>query len=500
MKTAIAIVICFLVMGQTELLAQTGLGSGFQPPQSVDGTKSGPLDPSATDPAEQKQEKTAGNQAAQVDALYRELDNLIPKKIEDHPEMKQMVQDVITAFQLKNGTRVVEILKQLAAKDSDLPPTELLLAGLSFAIQDSNTGKALLERSAISSPDSPANYTAFARLAINEGRLTDAGALLEKAERTLANSKLSESAKEFYRVAIVDSQTDVAMRQQRFEDAKTLLAKLREMRANNSKMLMLSAELEFKLGNIPETLKYLTQLKEIQPNTRVPKTIVASWFQRSGKKAEAERWFNEAAEENPKNPQVLLEFANWSINTGNLPAASTAIKEAEEASGESPFSMNLKARIAFSKESYGIAESHYETLNQSQKGNFDVSNMYVLCLIESEDKSKHTQAKNMAIANFRALPNNLVAQATLGYIHLKMGELEQAKSVLARAAQSRGTSPEIDYFLGSLLVKMDRKDDAKTTLRGALLFDGFFLYRSRAERLLAELNKADLPFPAVNNK
>ena len=475
------------------------IGNGFRPPQEIDGSKGGPSekDKEGTLSAQGNNATNTpaanANPANQFELLFREMSNLIPGDVLSKPEVKKVVEDAITAFQLKDGNKVIQILSAYREKNVDFPPTQLLLAAMSFASEDAKTGRVLLERAAAANPDNPATYSAFARLAINEGRLTDAQALLEKIERLIPASDLSADAKAHYQRLSLDAMTDVAIRQQRFEDARKYLEKQRAENPNNPKVLMVSAELEFKEQNIDKAIEYLGKLRAVQPGTRVPEAVVGMWFDRVGNNEAAEKWATASAEKYPDDAQVQLEYANWAISRNKLPIASEAIRKAESKAGESILSKNLKARIAFSRESYAVAEAHYAAL-MAQKS-FDASNMYALCLIEGGDAEKMAKAKQIAVQNFRALPNNLVAQATMGYTHLRQGDIEQAKSVLARAAQSRGSSPEIDYFLAALLAEMGNKAEARKTLEGALKFDGFFLYRSPAEKLLAKLDTGDLPAP-----
>jgi tetratricopeptide (TPR) repeat protein len=124
--------------------------------------------------------------------------------------------------------------------------------------------------------------------------------------------------------------------------------------------------------------------------------------------------------------------------------------------------------------------------------------MYALCLIESEDASKRNQALEIANRNFGSLPENLVAQASLGYIRLRLGSVDQAKPALAKAAQSPGTCPEIDFFVASLLKAMNKNEEAKQALDGALKHEGLFLYRTAAKKMLDELSGSELPAPAPN--
>ena len=123
--------------------------------------------------------------------------------------------------------------------------------------------------------------------------------------------------------------------------------------------------------------------------------------------------------------------------------------------------------------------------------------MLALCLIESDDEKKQQLAREIAIRNFRSLPDSVVAQAALGYVELKLGDPKQAKTILTRAARSAGTAPEIDYFLGALLAKLDERKQAQLLLESAMKHKGLFLYRSAAKKLLTEMKSASdaLPTP-----
>ena len=493
-RTILSMAILFSFAGLIQTSnAQTA--PGYQPPKQVDGSRGTQENAKPT----QGDKTIAPNQLATeqaFDQLVTELDNLIPGEFVEGSPQKKAVIDAVTAFQLRDATRVVEILKAQAAVDPDFPPTDLLLAALSFAIQDAKSGRVLLERAGFQNPTSPAVYSAFSRLAINEGRAVDALALLEKMARVMKTSKLSANSKGFYDLQYLDGMSDVAMRQQRYDDARAFLAKQRELAPQNAKVLMVSAELEFKQDNLPKAMDYLNQLRAKIPQTRVPESIIASWFQRTGKQDEAKTWIMNAAEKYGDNPQVQLEVASWAVNEEEFPLASAAIKKAET-NGEVPLSKSLKAKIAFSNGAFSIAESHYEQLTKLQPDNFDFANMYALCLIESQDEAKRKKALEIAQRNFRALPNNVVSQAALGFIQLRSGDIEQAKSALGRALKTNNASPEIRYFGATVLKAIEQPENAKTVLEAALQHKGLFMYRNAAKKLLAELN-ASAPAAAKN--
>jgi predicted Zn-dependent protease len=263
--------------------AQSIVDPNYRSPQSIDSTKAAQKKGNQVNPMNNLTNAPTEGQRI-FEGLFRELDNMIPGEFEPGSEAKKSIENAITAFQMRDVSQVESILKKLAETEPGFPPADLLLATLSYAVQDAKSGLLLLERAAVNHPDYPGIYTAFARLAINQGRLSDALAMLEKCERKIGSAEnLTEEEKEFFNAQCLDGLTDVAMRQGRLDDAREYLEQQRASLPENAKVLMVSAELEFKQGDIDESQNYLRTLKEKFPATRAPETILASWFSRSGK-------------------------------------------------------------------------------------------------------------------------------------------------------------------------------------------------------------------------
>lgn len=458
-------------------------------PSQLDGSR---LEGGKPPSAGEQQVQAKRGQAAQL--LFRELDNLIPGDFQKGSAEEKEVTAVVEAFQGNDAKGVVAMVEALAKKPG-YPPSDVMLAAMSYSTNDQKTGALLLERAAVKSPDHPAVYSAFARLAANSGRTTDARLHFEKLSSIVETAQLPTSEKEFYRAQYLDGLIDIAIKQQRLAEARKLLTQQRDKLPNHPKVLMVSAELEFKENKIDACVAYLKTMKSKYPKSRAPEAIVASWYQRIGNDAASEKWIRTAAEQYPQDAQVQLEFASWALNVEDFPTASTAVKQAEGILLETPFSKNLKAKIAFARESYGVAEAHYESLMSSQPMDSDLSNMYALCLVESKKQDKMSKALAIASRNLQAMPNNRVAIAALGYIHLQSGNLENAKLAFSKASQLGGNSPEIDYFIACYLHQSGDAPKAQQFIERALGQKGLFLYRSSALKLLEEIKAAELPTP-----
>ncbi|MEL7499974.1 MAG: tetratricopeptide repeat protein [Planctomycetota bacterium] len=476
-----------IINSDAELLAQGDLRS----PSEIDGSRL----PAGQKPKSSGIASPSSNQKAKAaDALFRELDNLIPGDFEKGSEEEQSMRAIVEAFQQGKPTDVVKMVEE-AAKRPGYPPSDIMLAALSFSNNDQKTGLILLERAAINHPENPAVYSAFARLAVNGGRLTDARVLFEKLQSVIVKAGLSQDGEKFYTAQFLDGMIDISLAQKKFDEARGHLERQRELLPDHPKVLMVSAELEFKQNDLEKCVEYLATMKRKYPQSRAPEAIVASWFQRTGDPEASEKWIRDAAGKYPKDPQVQLEFASWALNKEDFSTASAAVKKAEDVLMETTFSKNLKAKIAFAREAYSVAEAHYESLVSTQPMDSDLSNMYALTLVESNDQDKFNRALGIARRNLQAMPNNRVALASLGYIQMRGGDLESARASFAKASQLSGASPEIDFFISSYLFKSGEIAKAKQFMDRAMSKEGLFLYRSAAVKLQKQINASELPTP-----
>ena len=480
-------------------------GAPFRPPNQA-GTSppmSGGQNPEGSNESQQSslglgQGGTTSKTASVSDRLVGEIDNMIPGELSKNPARMKMVQEAIKAFQNRNAERTVEIFDQMTEANPGLPPTDLLLASLSFIIRDQATGKILMERAATEHPQHLGVSAAFSRLAINEGRVTDGAVHLEKLQRLLKSPEVSGEVSEFYTLQYLDGRIDVAMRQKRYPEVRSLLEQRRSRVPASAKVQMVSAELEFRENNVDKSLGYLRAVKEKNPLARAPESVIASWYRRTGDQANSQKWLLDAAKKYPTDAQVQLEYASWAIGKEDFELASRAIETAEKNSKESDFSRNLKGKIAFAKGSYGAAAFYFESIAAANPKNIDAMNMLALSMIESPDEKKRNTALKVAENNFRLAPNNLVSRSALGYVYLRLGNLEKAKAALAVGASSkRGASPEIDFFVASVLNAMDQKKNARQVLGTAIAHEGFFLYRSPAKKLLNDLGG---PLPSAQTE
>ena len=97
---------------------------------------------------------------------------MIPGEIDPGSPMDSSLKEVVDLFSGRKLKEAQGALEKLEAANSRVPPTNLMLAAMAYAVGDSISGKRLLESAAISDGDYPDIYFSFARLALRENRVT----------------------------------------------------------------------------------------------------------------------------------------------------------------------------------------------------------------------------------------------------------------------------------------------------------------------------------------
>ena len=430
-------------------------------------------------------------------SLFLNLDNLIPGELTEGTDLEKDIRKVIDSFLDSKFEQATEKLDEVAKREKEFPPVDLLMAGMWYVVNKPQQGLAALEKSSVENPKYPGVFGAFARLAIRQNRLTDAQALLEKMKRLLDGGEFSEVEKEHFQSVYLDAMIDLFMRRKDYVAAREYVVKAQEADPESSKALSTLAELEFQDGRVEKSLELLNKLRESLPNTRAPELIVAQWYERKKDDGNNEKYIRLAAEKYPDDRTVQLQFANFSINKEDFKSAQSALDRiVKEEKDETLDSLSFKGKIAFANEAYGLAALHYEKLSRAAPNNFDILNMYALALAESDKEDEKKKAYAIALRNFQQLPNNPVAISALGWISWKTGNKNQAQQLLQRAAQtSRGLAPEIAFFLATMLHSEQNSQQAKLILGPALESKGFFYYRNPAKRLMKEIDASSLPSP-----
>ena len=475
-------------MGQDALdtlgeLAEPTLQLPTETPAGEDAPAAASAPAAAASP--QDQQRAALNKRLK-DALFDELDKLVPgDQAKDSPAGEALLLAVDAFTQRKNDKAYV-ILEQAAASQSNFPPADLLMAGMYMLLKNQNNGLKLLQAAATKSPNDPAIYAAYGRLASAANRNVDAKVHFEKLYALLNQVELDEVSKAHYKKGYLEGMALTATRMNDHKQARLLCEQLLEIEPENENTLQLLATIAFQEDKFDEALTNLTKVRNKRPTARAPEAVIASWLARTGQKAKANQWYSKLPVKYADDPVVQLEYAAWALNQEDIAAATAALAKVEAAGNATPAADNLKGKIAFFQRNFDDAVKIFKALHETNPKNPDYSNMYALSMIESESSTNKALANQLANKNWQDNPNNLAALGSLGYMRLRtLGVNDQLKSVFAKIAKMvpRQPSPEVDYFLATFLRELGDKKNAIAVIHRATQYQGFFMYRKQAEQM-----------------
>ena len=453
--------------------------------------------PAAAAPVNPQAAQQAARKKQVSDLFFKELEKLVPGEQAEGSPLAEALHTAADAYVERNSDMVMSILDRSASDNPSFPPAKLMMAGLHFAAKNQNGGSQALQQAAMENPEHPAVYAAYGRLAVGTNRNVDAKLHFEKLLTLIQGGKLDETSVTHYEDVYLDGMSQTALKLKDYEQARSLSGELLKRDPQNAKALQLLARIDFEQEKLDAAVANLTKLREINPQSRVPEAIIGTWLSRNGKTAKANTWFSKMPAKYANDAPAQLEYASWMLNQEDVGSAAAAITNAEGLGKATPALNLLKGKIAFYEQKYDDAVTIFKALHEGDTRNPDLTNMYVLSMIESSDADNRTLANQLATANAQAHQNNRVAVAALGYVRLRtLGVNNQIKTIFGRVAQTRdGRSPEIDYFLANFLKEAGDTKSALKVLQQTSNYNGLFLYRRQAEQMKQGLAAGVLPTP-----
>ena len=277
------------------------------------------------------------------------------------------------------------------------------------------------------------------------------------------------------------------MRRQQLDQASTILDQLQEIESDLPFYLFTKAEIAFRADDFDQTLALLRKRAEKLGSTQLPEITLIDWYRKDQKPEKAEQLLGETLQKNPDVAELHLMTASMHLQKEQFPDALVSVSKFERLSRETNLSIDIKARVAFAGQSYGVAESHFKKLIDRVPSDLSIRNIYALCLIESEDPEKRKLAKKISELVARQLGRNPLAAATLGYILLKTDNMPAANQIMNRIVATQSGSAEVTYLIAQWQYEVGQKESAGKLLEKIVGVNSLFLYRSAAKSLLQKI-------------
>jgi Tfp pilus assembly protein PilF len=411
------------------------------------------------------------------------------------PSGNEAVDRAIERFKRRDYDGASAELETAARGRTDLVPARLMLAKLFLMDEQTAVGKDMLERAAIENPDHPDVYVTLGKVAVREGRLTDAALQFEKALGLCSSPKISIDLARICRIDCQAGRADVAERRRDWQTAEAALGAWLAIEPGNALAHRRLAIVLFRSGRKDQAVKELEAAVKADPHQEPPAMVMGQLYSEAGEAEKAAEAFEAAGKAAPKDARVAIAYAAWLLDQGKLDQALDRAQTAVALAPDSQAARELEGRIAWTKKDYVRAEAVFQALHIEAPGNFAFSNIWALILAERPDDAGKQRARQLAELNARLNPNSAEALSTLGWVAYRQGQADDALRYL-RAALNSGRAPaDAAYFLARLLADRGQADEARTLVKLAVDAKGPHPYRQDARELSDRLDKAQPKTP-----
>ncbi|MBI3838442.1 MAG: tetratricopeptide repeat protein [Planctomycetia bacterium] len=420
------------------------------------------------------------------------VENLTGTAISGIGPYYQDVADAIRLFATKDFAAALSHLESAKKSTPRLPPSEIMMANLYLDANQSAPAIAHLEKAARQWPKDPESYVMLAERAVNEGRVTEAGLMFEKAVGVIDAFNDNPKRKQNLQIraylgwaAADEIRADWKEAQQKLEQ----LIKLDQRSATGHERL---GRVLFRSGNDRGAYAEFQLAAEIDKKLLPAELAMATLY---SDKVNREKWLNFGLKKSGQDPRTQLAAAEFLLLDNQIEEAKSHAEEAlklQPDSSDAQFIIGLASRMLGD---YKAADSHLSAAHLRSPANPTIMNHLALSLIELPDDASHQRGLQFAELNLRQNPNNVDFMATLGWINFRLKNLYDAERLFTAVLNSSSVSAtntmtsEMGYYMASIAKERGKIPEAVKLLQDSLNTEQPFAYRKKAQELLAQLSK-----------
>ncbi|HBT77660.1 MAG TPA: hypothetical protein DEB39_12235 [Planctomycetaceae bacterium] len=412
-----------------------------------------------------------------------------------------------------------------------------------------------IEKTAVDYPDDPEAFLLLAEIAAKEGRLIEAQLLLKHAE-SLIEKKSDEKtgnpadAEKEARAGTKENgdvsgrfrtlrgrarilHVTIAESQKNWSEAVKLLETIIADWPEHTDLLLRLGRDQFKGGEREkgiETLRKSFQAKEdagsIGKGTthsdaagraaRLLLPLIVDLYEQEGLMEDAKAYLALSLEEEPKNPQVLIQAAELEIKWNDLEAAGKLADRAGESlqsdkpdkpdksdksdganpaaeppdpSLRNPMYQRLQGVLALYANDYPKAERHFNLVQSLHPNDPMTLSGLILALCEQGDSLKLRRAQRLANDYYRAAPDSADAAASLALVAMRNGNFPLARKLLEEKFDEGEIGAVGAFYLALVLEREGQRDEAILFLKSGLETPTNFPLRTEAEQMLKRLTE-----------
>ncbi len=371
-----------------------------------------------------------------------------------------------------------------ATKQISLPASEVFLSRLLLEAGKAQDALATLEAYLSTKPDDPEAYIALGYLASQNGRWTDAWLQLQQAQRLIDEGKLPTARAEQVVPGLLELRAEMAEKRKQWSTAEELFLQLQKLVPEKGFPSWRAGRVKILAGQLAEgvTMMEAARAKDTQlPCAKLTVALVLAeqtdWRNSSKNAQQIERWFQDSLRLDRNNADAWREYLRWLLLQDR---SEEALKYIAKIPQPTLADRSIKLLHAVSYRfagDYSLAESILEELLTKNPSDLEVADQLALVLIESAVEDKRARARRLADDNLKSNQNVEAIVATAGWIRLKQGALAEADQILTQLAARGPISPQSAYYVGKLLEKSGKTEDAKSVYSIAVGSIGIFPQR-----------------------
>lgn len=208
------------------------------------------------------------------------------------------------------------MIREKAAKHADWPPAPLIMAQILFRFGQAVPGRQVLEKAAVEAPKHPEVFLTFGRLALTDGRFSDALLNFETAQGLISSGKWEAEKVREYRREALSGLAAAAEAREEWKTAQDHLNALLELDPKNGQARHQLGQVLFRLDKTDDAFNTLKQAVVDTPALEPAAVSMGLLFSQKGDAKKAEEWFGYAAKLEPSSARVRIAHASWLLNEG----------------------------------------------------------------------------------------------------------------------------------------------------------------------------------------
>lgn len=400
------------------------------------------------------------------------------------------IDKAIQRFRNGDTESALEFLKNAKEKSPKLPPVEVILAKMYFAIRNQkavNAGRVLLERTVVNNPKDPEAYLLFADQAFAGRRITEAQALFEMVDPIVQEFNANSKRKQDFSVRLLAGRAAVAESRQQWEEAFEWLQQWVELSPESAAAHQRLGSTLFHMKKPKEALERFRSSRKINPKVPHPYVTIGQLFSRDGDNEKAQMAFSKAYTEDKGDAKVAQAFAQWLIQQDKLDEAQAIAEEMLKQTPDSITALMLDGVVAQMQGRDDRAMQSMTKILSLDPSHFIATDLLALLLIKSDNASEQDRALGYAQMNSQRFPENARANITSAWVLYRMGREAEFKKALSKIGRNQ-VPLDSAFLIAKIMVEQDKKDAAIKELEKLVKQKNtLFVSRREAEKLLAKL-------------